>query len=51
MTVYHSAGGAAFGLLAAAPWVVATVYFWRRRIRDGAIAPSPGEIARRRFTG
>jgi hypothetical protein len=37
------------GLLFASPWLAASVWFWRGRIRDGAIPASIGEQMRRRW--
>ena len=37
------------GASLALPWLVAIVWAWRRRIRDGAIPLSLGERARRRL--
>jgi hypothetical protein len=47
MQLYQSA---LIGLLAASPWIAASVWMWRRRVRDGALTPSMGELARRRWT-
>jgi hypothetical protein len=33
----------------AAPWIVGIVYFWRHRIRDGAVPLSMADAARRRL--
>jgi hypothetical protein len=41
--------GASLGLLFGSPWLVASALLWRRRIRDDSVAPSMGELARRRF--
>jgi hypothetical protein len=54
MLTYQSAsagvvGALGLGLLFAAPWVVAAVWLWRRGSNDGTVAPSPGELARRRL--
>jgi hypothetical protein len=35
------------GLLFAAPWIAATLWFMRGRVRDGELPPSPAERARR----
>ena len=37
------------GALFASPWLVASMYFWRKSGRDDAIAPSLGEQARARW--
>jgi hypothetical protein len=40
----------ALGLLFGSPWIVASVVLWRRWLRDDdAVAPSLGELARRRW--
>jgi hypothetical protein len=38
------------GVVFAAPWIAASVWYWRGRVRDGSVAPSLGELARRRWT-
>ena len=40
---------ASLGLLFASPWLVATVWFWRGRVRDGALPASLGEQMRNRW--
>jgi hypothetical protein len=42
-------GSVTLGLLFAAPWIVAIVWFWRKSTDDGYVAPSLGESARRRL--
>jgi hypothetical protein len=37
------------GLAFATPWIVAILWSWRRRPRDGAIPPSLGEMVRKRL--
>ena len=37
------------GLLFGSPWLVASMYFWRKRRRDGAVTPSLGEQVRNRW--
>jgi hypothetical protein len=37
------------GLLFGSPWLVASVYYLRKGIRDGAVQPSLGEQMRNRL--
>jgi hypothetical protein len=37
------------GLLFASPWLLATVWFMRQRVRDGALPASLGEQMRNRW--
>jgi hypothetical protein len=47
----HSTLFSALGLslLFGSPWLVASIWLWRLRPRDGAVPPSMAELARRRF--
>jgi hypothetical protein len=47
MQLYQSA---LIGLVSASPWILASAWLWRRRVRDGSLTPSMGELARRRWT-
>jgi hypothetical protein len=38
-----------FPFVCGAPWMVAIVYYWRRRPRDGAIPMSTADRARQRL--
>jgi hypothetical protein len=49
MSAYQSAAPVLLAVLAAAPWAVPAALLWRGRIRDGALTPSMGELARRRW--
>ena len=50
MPVYQSTAPVLLTVLATAPWAVAAALLWRGRVRDGALTPSMGEMARRRWT-
>jgi integral membrane sensor domain MASE1 len=41
--------GISLGLLFGSPWLIASIYYWRRSIRDGATPPSLGEQLRDRL--
>jgi hypothetical protein len=36
-------------LVLGAPWIAATAWAWRRRVRDGAVPQSMADMARRRL--
>jgi hypothetical protein len=36
-------------LVAGFPWIVGIAYCWSRRVRDDAVQPSMGELARKRL--
>jgi hypothetical protein len=40
-----------FPLIFGAPWIIAIAWYWRRRVRDGAIPPSMADYARERLSG
>jgi hypothetical protein len=42
-------GALVLTILFGSPWIVASVWLWRRRPRDGEIPPSLGEQLRRRL--
>ena len=41
--------GVSLGLLFGSPWLVASIYYWRRFGRDGGLQPSLGEQLRKRL--
>jgi hypothetical protein len=41
--------GVSLGLVFGCPWLLASIYYWRRTVRDGAIPLSLGEQLRKRF--
>ncbi len=36
-------------IILGSPWIVASIWLWRRLPRDGFVPPSMGELARKRF--
>jgi hypothetical protein len=55
MTVHTDHGsdwgaGLLLGLLFGVPWIAATLWFLRGRVRDGELPPSLAERMRRRWT-
>jgi hypothetical protein len=54
MLIYQSMthgllGALGLGVLFGSPWIVATAWFWSRRVDDGTVTPSLGETALRRL--
>jgi hypothetical protein len=49
MSVYQFTETVLLGLLFASPWIAAVALLWPRLDRNGAVPPSMGELARRRW--